>query len=80
MAKLEKGEDKLTNGDLSGASPKLSRREHVKITRKSDWRLRQKRGKKRIHEVLARMETLYIFLCPKDRRLRVHNEAQFSDR
>jgi hypothetical protein len=37
-------------------------------------------AKKRIHEVLARMETLYIFLCPKDRRLRVHNEAQFSDR
>jgi hypothetical protein len=29
MAKLEKGEDKLINGDLNGTSPKLSRREHA---------------------------------------------------
>jgi hypothetical protein len=26
------------------------------------------------------METLYIFLCPKERKLHVPNEAQFSDR
>jgi hypothetical protein len=37
-------------------------------------------AKKRIHKIPARMETLYIFLCPKERKLRVLNEAQFSDR
>jgi hypothetical protein len=26
------------------------------------------------------MKTLYIFLCPKERKQPVHNEAQFSDR
>jgi hypothetical protein len=46
MAKLEKGEDKLINGDLSGTSPKLSRREHTRVTRKQDWRFGQERGKK----------------------------------
>jgi hypothetical protein len=37
-------------------------------------------AKMRIHKVPAHMETLYIFLCPKERKLRVPNEAQFSDR
>jgi hypothetical protein len=36
--------------------------------------------KKRIHKIPAHMENLYIFLCPKERKLRVPNEAQFSDR
>jgi hypothetical protein len=36
--------------------------------------------KKRIHKIPAHMEILYIFLCPKERKLRVPNEAQFSDR
>jgi hypothetical protein len=45
MAKLEKGEDKLTNGYLSRTSPKLSRPEHARVARKSDWRFGQKRGK-----------------------------------
>jgi hypothetical protein len=80
MVKLEKVEDKLINGDSSGTSPKISRREYARVTRKSDWRFGQKRGKKRIHKVPAHMETLYIFLCPKERKLRVPNEAQFSDR
>jgi hypothetical protein len=37
-------------------------------------------AKKRTHKIPARMETIYIFLCPKERKLRVPNEAQFSDR
>jgi hypothetical protein len=37
-------------------------------------------AKKRIHKISAHMETLYIFLCPKERKLGVPNEAQFSDR
>jgi hypothetical protein len=37
-------------------------------------------AKKRIHKIAAYMETLYIFLCPKERKLCVPNEAQFSDR
>jgi hypothetical protein len=80
MAKLEKGEDKLINGNLSGTSPKLSRREHARVTRKSDWRFGQKRGKTRIHKIPAHMEILYMFLCPKERKLRVPNKSQFSDR
>jgi hypothetical protein len=36
--------------------------------------------KKRIHKIPVYMETLYIFLCPKERKLRVPNEVQFSDR
>jgi hypothetical protein len=36
--------------------------------------------KMRIHKISAHMETLYIFLCPKERKLRVANETQFSDR
>jgi hypothetical protein len=80
MAKLEKGEDKLINGDLSGTSPKLLRREHARVTRKSDWRFVQKQGKKRIHKIPADMETLYIFLCPKERKLCIPGEAQVSDR
>jgi hypothetical protein len=67
MAKLEKGEDKLINGDLSGTSPKPSRREHARVTPKSNWRFGQKRGKKRIHKIPAYMEILYIFLCPKEK-------------
>jgi hypothetical protein len=47
MVELEKSEDKLINGDLSGTSPKLSHREHARVARKSDWRFGQKRGKKR---------------------------------
>jgi hypothetical protein len=46
MAKMENVEDKLINGDLSGTSPKLSRREHARVIRKSDWRFGQKQGKK----------------------------------
>jgi hypothetical protein len=46
MSKLEKGEDKLINGNLRGTSPKLSRREHARVIRKSDWRFGQKRDKK----------------------------------
>jgi hypothetical protein len=80
MAKLEKGEDKLTNGAFSGTSAKLSRREHAGVTRKLDWRFGQKWAKKRIHKIPAHMKTLYIFLCPKERKLRVPNEVQFSDR
>jgi hypothetical protein len=34
----------------------------------------------RIQKIPAHMETLYIFLCPKERKLRVPNKAQFSDR
>jgi hypothetical protein len=45
MEKLEKGEGKLINGDLSGTSLKLSRRADARVTRKSDWRFGQKRGK-----------------------------------
>jgi hypothetical protein len=37
-------------------------------------------AKKRIHKIPAHMETLYIILCPKERKLHVPNEAQFSDR
>jgi hypothetical protein len=37
-------------------------------------------AKKRLHKISAHMETLYIFLCPKERKQRVPNEAQFSDR
>jgi hypothetical protein len=37
-------------------------------------------AKKRIHKIPADMETLYIFLCPKEIKLHVPNEAQFSDR
>jgi hypothetical protein len=33
----------------------------------------------RIHKISVHMETLYIVLCPKERKLRVLNEAQFSD-
>jgi hypothetical protein len=33
-----------------------------------------------IHKIPFYMETLYIFLCPKERKLCVPNEAQFSDR
>jgi hypothetical protein len=80
MAKLEKDEDKLINGLLSGSSPKLSRREQARVTRKSEWRFDQERGKMKIHKIPAHMETLYIFLCPKERKLPVPNEAQFSDR
>jgi hypothetical protein len=36
-------------------------------------------AKKRIHKIPAHIETLYIFLCPKERKLCVPNEAQFSD-
>jgi hypothetical protein len=36
--------------------------------------------KMRIHKIPAHMETLYIILCPKERKPRVPNEAQFSDR
>jgi hypothetical protein len=36
--------------------------------------------KKRIHKILAHMETPYIFLCPKERKLCVPNEPQFSER
>jgi hypothetical protein len=42
--------------------------------------LDKSRAKKRIHKILAHMETLYIFLCSKERKLRVPNETQFSDR
>jgi hypothetical protein len=80
MAKLEKGENKLINGDLSRTSPKLWRREHARVTRKSDRRLGEKRGKMKIHKIPAHMETFYIFLCPKERKPRVPSEAQFSDR
>jgi hypothetical protein len=37
-------------------------------------------AKKRIHKIPAHMETLYIFLCSKERKLCVSNEAHFSDR
>jgi hypothetical protein len=37
-------------------------------------------AKKRIHKIPAHVETFYILLCPKERKLRVPNEAQFSDR
>jgi hypothetical protein len=37
-------------------------------------------AKKRIHKICAHMETLYILICPKERKLRVPNEAQFSER
>jgi hypothetical protein len=80
MAKLEKVEDKLINGDLSGTSPKISRREHARVTRKSDWPFGENRGKKRLYKIPARVEILCIFLCPKQRKLRVPNQAQFSDR
>jgi hypothetical protein len=36
-------------------------------------------AEQRIHKILAHMETLYIFLCLKERKLGVPNEAQFSD-
>jgi hypothetical protein len=36
-------------------------------------------AKMRIHKIPAHMGTLYIFLCPKERKLRAPNEAQFSD-
>jgi hypothetical protein len=40
-----------------------------------------KRGaKKRIHKIPVHMEILSIFLCPKERKLRVPSEAQFSGR
>jgi hypothetical protein len=79
MAKLEKVEDKLINGDLCGTSPKISRREHARVTRKSDWRLGQKWGKKENSQNPCSYGNFYIFLCPKERKLRVPNEAQFSD-
>jgi hypothetical protein len=37
-------------------------------------------AKKRIHKIPVHMETLYILLCPKERKLHVPNEVQFSDR
>jgi hypothetical protein len=37
-------------------------------------------AKKRIHKIPAHIETFDIFLCPKERKLRVLNKAQFSDR
>jgi hypothetical protein len=37
--------------------------------------LAKSEAKKRIHKIPAYMETLYIFLCPKERKLCVHNEA-----
>jgi hypothetical protein len=36
--------------------------------------------KKRIHKIHGHRETLYIFLSPKERKPRVPNTAQFSDR
>jgi hypothetical protein len=36
--------------------------------------------KKKIHKIPAHMETLYIFFCPKESKLRIPNEAQFSYR
>jgi hypothetical protein len=80
MAKLEKGEDKLINGDLSGTSPKLSRWEHARVTRNQTGDLVKSEEKMRIHKIPAYMESLYVFLCPKERKLRVPNEAHFSDR
>jgi hypothetical protein len=35
---------------------------------------------KRIQKIPADIETIYIFLCLKERKLRVPNQAQFSDR
>jgi hypothetical protein len=80
MAKLEKGEDKLINGDLSGTSPKLSRREHARVTGKWDLRFGQQRGKNENSSNPCSYRTLYIFLCPKERKLPVPNEAHFSGR
>jgi hypothetical protein len=36
-------------------------------------------AKTRIHKIPAHIETLSIFLCSKERKLRVPNEAQFLD-
>jgi hypothetical protein len=36
--------------------------------------------KKRIHKIPAHVKTLYIFLYPKERKLRVPNQVRFSDR
>jgi hypothetical protein len=36
--------------------------------------------KKRIHKITAHTEIIYMFLCPKERKLHVPNEAQFSNR
>jgi hypothetical protein len=37
-------------------------------------------ARKRIHKIPAHIKILYIFLRPKERKLRVPNEVQFSDR
>jgi hypothetical protein len=42
--------------------------------------LAKSQAKKRIHTIPAHIETLYIFLCPEERKPRVPNEAQFSER
>jgi hypothetical protein len=80
MAQLEKGEDKLINGDLSGTSPKYRAENMLELLENQTGDLAKSGAKNRIPKIPVQMETFYIFLCPKERKLRIPNKAQFSDR